>query len=266
MDMRSLLSLNLVLACLLLLANLAVAAETPLQFSGVQSTDLVWSGTVIMSGDVLIPAGTKLTIAAGTEVRVTPAEATKIDPEYLSSQTELLIRGQLEARGTQERPIRFVLVGEPKEEIAWAGLILDGSAESILRHLVLERADIGIRCVNTSPLIEGCHISRCRYGIVAQQQSHPKILNNLIEKGEGGLFCWRGSNPYLKGNRIIDNDEEGLFVDASSRPWIDRNHLSGNAIGLALYPRDLPYDETEVYDNGENVRWLGKQGQDKVRL
>jgi parallel beta-helix repeat protein len=119
-----------------------------------------------------------------------------------------------------------------------------------------------------SDLMESAHkVWLAGLGALAMaEEEGGRLFKNLIEKGEGGLFCWRGSNPYLKGNRIIDNDEEGLFVDASSRPWIDRNHLSGNAIGLALYPRDLPYDETEVYDNGENVRWLGKQGQDKVRL
>ncbi len=81
---------------------------------------------------------------------------------------------------------------------------------------------------------------RCRYGIVAQQQSHPKILENALADGEGGIFCWNGSNPYLLDNRITGHDEEAVFVDAGSRPWLDRNTISGNAIGLALYPRDLP--------------------------
>ena len=107
------------------------------------------------------------------------------------------------------------------------------------------------------PEISGNRIERCRYGIIAQAGSHAKILDNRIVDGEGGIFVWRGSHPYLKGNHIAGHDEEGVFVDADSRPYLDRNTITGNAIGLALYPRDLPYDDTEVQDNAENLRWLG---------
>ena len=72
-------------------------------------------------------------------------------------------------------------------------------------------------------------------------------------------------NLYLKNNQITDHDEEAVFVDASSRPWLDRNTISGNAIGLAIYPRDLPFDPVGITDNLENVRWLGNQGQAEVR-
>lgn len=258
---------RLLLAVLLLALPVTSAlAAPPLQeVIGVSPGVRTWSGVVVMTGDVLVPAGARLVIEAGTEVRVVPAEATKIDPEYLSSQTELLIRGELEVRGTAEAPVRFVIAEPYNEEIAWSGITLDGAEPSLLRHVMIERADIGIRCVRSAPLIEQCTLQRCRYGIVAQQQSHPKILDNRIADGEGGIFCWRGSNPYLKGNVITGNDEEGVFVDADSRPWLDRNVITANAIGLALYSRDLPYDDSAVRDNVEDLRWLGRQGQDGAR-
>jgi parallel beta-helix repeat protein len=234
-----------------------VAAE----YAGAYGGDLVWEGTVTMTGDVLILAGGRLTIRPGTEVRVIPAEGTQIDPEYLSSLTELLVRGRLEVEGTAGQPVRFVLVERPElEEIAWAGITFEAAAGSV-RHAEIERAETGVRCVGSSPELSNNLIRRCRYGIIAQQESHPKILDNLIKDGEGGVFCWRGSRPYLKGNTISGHDEEGVFVDASSRPWLDRNTITGNAIGLALFPRDLPYDDTEVSGNTENLRWLGRQEQ-----
>ena len=238
------------------------ADELVPEYSGAYAQDLVWEGTVTMSGDVLILKGGSLTIRPGTQVNVFPAEGTKIDPEYLSSQTELLVRGKLEILGTADAPVRFVLIERNDlEEIAWSGITLDSAAQSLILHAELERADIAIRVVASSPEIKGNKITRCRYGIVMQQQSHPKILDNLLSEGEGGIFCWKGSNPYLLGNTIQNHDEEAIFVDIDSRPWIGRNFVSGNAIGLALYPRDLPLDSVVVTDNIENVRFLGHQGE-----
>jgi parallel beta-helix repeat protein len=247
------------------LTSLAQADDLVPEYSGAYAEDLVWKSTVTMSGDVLILKGGSLTIQPGTQINVLAAEGTKIDPEYLSSQTELLVRGKLEILGTEDAPVRFVVIERNDlEEIAWSGITLDGAAQSRILHAELERADIAIRIVTSSPEIKGNKISRCRYGIVMQQQSHPKILDNLLFDGEGGIFCWKGSNPYLSGNTIRDHDEEAIFVDKNSRPKLDRNFVSGNAIGLALYPRNLSLDSVSVTDNIENIRFLGRQGEGVV--
>jgi len=259
-------SILVVIALVVSASTTLWAADPAVEYSGAYAGDLVWEGTVTMTADVLVLEGGSLTVRAGTQVNVVPAEGTKIDPEYLSSQTELLVRGKLDIQGTVEAPVRFVIVETSgTEEIAWSGITLDRAAESSIRNVELERADTAIRCVESSPEVEGTLITDCRYGIVAQQQSHPKIIGNVIADGEVGVFCLRGSNPYLLHNQITGHDEEAVFVDASSRPWLDRNTISGNSIGLALYPRDLPYDTTAVTDNLENVRWLGGQGQVEAR-
>lgn len=252
-------------AALLLLVVTPLKAEDVKEYSGAYAGELVWQGVVTMAGDVLILEGGSLTIKPGTRVKVMPAEGTKIDPEYLSSLTELLVRGQLDIQGTEDAPVRFVVVErEETDEIAWAGITLDGAEKSSIRFTELTHADIGIRCVSSSPEIKGNRISECRYGIIAQRQSHPKILENTLLNGEGGVFCWEGSNPYLLDNRIEGHDEEAVFVDRSSRPWLDRNVITQNAIGLALYPRDLPYDLVAVTNNTQNLRWLGQQGQEEA--
>lgn len=245
--------------------SVALAAEPP-EFSGAYKDHLVWKNEVTMAGDVLILAGGSLTIHAGTKIRVVPADGTKIDPEYLSPLTELLIRGRLDIQGTADEPVRFVIVErDDLDAIAWSGITLDNSVGSRINHIRLERGDIGIRCVNSSPEITNSQITNCRYGVVAQQQSHPRIIGNTLAKGEAGIFCWRASNPVLQDNIIDSHDEEGLFVDASSKPIIGRNKISNNAIGLALYPRDLDYTAAELHENTENLRWLGSQGQDGGR-
>lgn len=188
-------------------SSASYAADKLLEYSGAYAGDLVWEESVTMTADVLILQGGTLTIHAGTQVNVVPAEGTKIDPEYLSSLTELLVRGKLDIQGTSEAPVRFVIIETSEtEEVAWAGITLDNAAESRIQNVELERADTAIRCVASSPEIIENRIRSCRYGIVAQQQSHPKILGNILVDGEGGIFSLRGSNPYLKNNQITDHD------------------------------------------------------------
>lgn len=247
-------------ACCLLIAACTAPrqpAPVPREIAGILNGATVLAGEVLMSDDVLVPAGSTLTLLAGTTVRIRAAGGTKIDPEYLSSATELLVRGTLVVEGTAAAPVRFVPeIPVAAGEIAWAGILLDGATASRISGALIEQAEQGIAAIAASPDIRGNTIRGCRYGIVAQRGSEARLLDNLIEKGEGGVFCWLGSRPYLKGNRIVGQSEEGVLVDAGSRPWLDRNVISGNGIGLALGPRDLPYDPTAISGNRENVRLL----------
>lgn len=238
-----------------------LSAATINEYRGAYSGEVVWQGNVTMIGDVLILEGASLVIRPGTQVNVVPAEGTKIDPEYLSSQTELLVRGRLDIQGTAEAPVRFNIVeNQAVEDIAWAGITLHRAADSSISHAVISRADTAIRCVTSSPRITGSKISGCRYGIIAQEQSHPEVIDNVLIGGEGGIFCWGGSNPYIVDNTITGHDEEALFVDAKSAPRLGANLVSENAIGLALYPRHLSFERVVSRNNLEDLRWLGSQG------
>jgi len=258
MDLKSLLLLTL----LLFSPALAAAAEgkgDPVEVAGVLIGSHSWEGEIHLVGDVLIPAGSRLSIAPGTRVRVTPAEATRIDPEFLSSGTELLVRGSLEILGTAAAPVRFFASGrgDADDSYAWAGILLDQAFGSSVQGAVIEGAETGLLVIGCSPRIEGNRISASRYGIIVQAGGAPNILDNTVEEGEGGIFCWDGARPYLKGNRIRGQAEEGIYVDPWSRPWLDRNEVSGNDLGLVLGSRDLPADTTLVHGNRVDRLFLG---------
>lgn len=232
----------------------------PLVLSGVLNGETVVSGEAVLAGDILVPRGSRLILRPGATVRVEAAENTKIDPEYLSSATELLVRGSLQIEGTAAAPVRFIPAAPaPDGEVSWAGIELDGAEVSRIDGVQIAGAETGILCIDTSPEIRDSELIGCRYGIVLQRSS-PVIRGNIIRDGEGGVFCWLESKPQLLDNRISGHAEEGVFVDRSSRPRFAGNTISGNAIGLALYPRDIPYAAAGVVDNDEDVRLLGDNG------
>ncbi|MDZ4183624.1 MAG: right-handed parallel beta-helix repeat-containing protein [Desulfuromonadales bacterium] len=235
-------------------------ALPPQELAGVINSDLTLSGEILLTGDLLILPGQTLRLLPGTTVRVRKAESTKIDPEYLSSLTEILVRGNLQAEGTADAPITFLpetalSVGE----IAWAGITLDRSPASALRHIRIEGAEQGILSISSSPQIAENTISNCRYGLVVQGPGSAGIYHNQIKAGEGGLFVLAGASPEIAGNRIINQVEEGLFVDATSAPRLGRNEISGNAIGLVLHNPKLPFNPDGISANREDLRLIGRE-------
>lgn len=226
------------------------------QVHGVLQGETILSGQVYLVDDALVPKGATLVLRAGTTVYVRVAEGTKIDPEYLSAATELLVRGALRIEGTAQNPVKFLPVSENSKDVLWSGITLDGASGSSISALVLHQAEAGIQCINSSPVIENSRFIGCRYGLIAMKKSSPQIRGNQLMRGEGGLFCWRESHPLIENNLIHHNDEEGVFVDASSRPRLRNNRIEGNAIGLAVYPRDLEMSADQLRGNGRDLVWL----------
>jgi len=251
----------LILGLLSLLAacTTALPSSPPQQeLAGVISSDLTLSGEILLTGDLLILPGHTLTLQPGTTVWVRKAESTKIDPEYLSSYTEILVRGNLQAEGSVAAPISF----QPETalsngEIAWAGITFDRSSTSSLRHVRIVGAEQGLLVIAASPQIRESTIDNCRYGIVVQGFGSAGIYNNQILTGEAGLFVLAGASPEIAGNRIMNQVEEGLFVDAKSAPRLGRNEISNNAIGLVLHNLKIPFDRNSIRRNREEIRLIG---------
>ena len=239
----------------------ASVVAVPSETVGILPGETTWRGEILMTGDVLIPAGSSLTILPGTTVRIRAAEGTKIDPEYLSSATELLIRGSLRVLGTLGEPVRFVPEKpEVGSEAVWAGIELDGAETSEVWGAEILRAESGLLIIGGSPVVVANRISASRYGIIVQAGGAPQILDNLISDGEGGVFLWSGARPYLKGNTIRGHQEEGIFVATGCRPYLDRNTVTGNDIGVAIAEGDLPVDRVGVSGNRVDLLHLFGQG------
>ncbi len=229
--------------------------------SGYLLEDTLWQGEVLLDGDLMVPPGRTLTLRPGTTVFVVPSESTKIDPEWLSPETELLVRGSLIIEGSPERPVRFIPTSLPEgEKTAWAGIILDRARDFRIRGMELALAESGVLAISASGILEHSHISLCRYGVVLQGDASPIIRGNTLEGGEGGIFCWWGATPRLENNLIRDNEEEGLFIDGRSRPVLLGNRIVRNGIGIAAFERRFSPTEVQLADNDENLRPLAGRG------
>ena len=130
------------------------------------TVDTVWKGEITLTEDILVPAGVTLTIAPGTVIRVSGAESSKTDPEYLSPLVELTVRGVLRAEGEKLAPIIFSSAGERKER-RWAGILIDGGT-AYLRACRIESAETAVHLINGTLDLNDATLTGNRYGLVLQ--------------------------------------------------------------------------------------------------
>jgi len=154
----------------------------------VLTEDTLWQGEVSLSDDLLVPPGVTLTIAAGTTIIINPAESTKIDPEYISHYTEILVRGSLRSEGNVLQPVSFQLAKKGEGDDRWAGIIVD-HGEAYLAGSELRDAEAGIYVVNGKLEMDGSKLSGNRYGIVTQGEATQAFIHNsLLSDNEYGLL------------------------------------------------------------------------------
>lgn len=241
---------SLLFSCLLLCGCVAgLSGSTvvdPLQLptiGGTISNDLVLDGNYLLIADLQVPKGLTLTIRPGTTIYVQPSDSTKIAPEFLSREIEILILGRLHAAGTDAEPIVIKPVTDDRTAILWSGVQLVDSEQVELGHLIIEQAEAGLLCLNASPKVYSLHVRRSRYGILLQQQSAPQIKDSLLVGGEAGLFCWDRSAPQLSNSWIVDQQEEGLYLGRECRGKFSGNLIKGNDRGVVL-PAGVAFDSS----------------------
>ena len=166
----------------------------------VLTEDTLWQGEVSLDDDLLVPSGISLTIAAGTTVIINPAESTKIDPEYISHYTEILVRGSLRTEGTASQPVSFRLAKTGEGDDRWAGIIVD-HGEASLAGSVIGDAEAGLYVVDGKLAVDGSKLSGNRYGIIAQgDAAQVSIKDSLLSDNEYGLLTF--GKAALKTERV----------------------------------------------------------------
>jgi len=172
--------------------------------SATLTTDTIWQNEQIVSEDILVPPGITLTIKAGTRIRVSPAETTKTDPEFMSPLMEITVRGKIVIEGNEKAPVS-IAPSDTKKKAEWAGILLDGGTAQIT-HCTISGADSALYSMNGNLAATGLRLSGNRYGVT---------------------LIGRKGKSVLRGSRISGNDY-GIVTLSASEPDLDGTSVSGN--------------------------------------
>lgn len=177
------------------------------------SGELQYSTYRIMS-DITIEAGEVLTVADNAILKF---EANKC----------LTVNGQLDAHASEGSEITFTSYTEGEQ---WAGILFEGSAESIFKYCDIKDAQFGLYINHSAPgIITQNTIQNCGYGIYALDTWINITDNHILNNEFDGIYFY-GIEGLLDGNTINDNGNRGIYLEQSDRVDIISNIIEGNSI------------------------------------
>ncbi len=217
------------------------------------------SGIISITGAITVPAGRRLVIKPGSELR------------FLGND-HFIVHGYLVAEGTAEAPIRFTSLPESQlvGEQQWQGIDFTDSSDdrSRMSHIIIEncqdgiewnRADatvssvevhtsnVGFRIIESSnPSINDADIHQNTYGIFIEESSPTITHSNIYDQISYGFHIRNSANPILTNcdvfaNRTLSSSDFGINIETRSSPTlIDCKIRDNNDIGLRVYSQCNP--------------------------
>jgi predicted negative regulator of RcsB-dependent stress response len=184
------------------------------------------AGHYLVMHPVELPAGARLRIAPGAEVR-------------FGNSGGLKIAGRLEVEGTPEAPVRLGPLSGDAARDWWMGLTLAGSGSIVLRNCHLIGADIALRAdEGGEAVLDHCTIHRpTRRSVRVSRGSHVRLSDCDVLGSQGaGIECGPAGRIEVERCRIRQAAGNGLVYRDSAPGCVLRDSLvegSGNH-GLLL--------------------------------
>lgn len=273
MKKNIILSLLTAVAAVLLSLHPALGEEQVVN-KGVIKNDTIWSGEVLIKGDVEIAEGATLMIMPGTTVRfakVEPFGPDKLfmDKEQHFSRAELFIRGKLYAQGTEEQKIVFTSAEKSPSPGDWGSVNLQSTVDNILEYCIFEYGQTAVHCHSSQVLIANS-IFRHNGTAIGQKNLKdnpikciiPMLYNRITENG-GGILFGGGTAPTISHNEISGNKFFGIYIKKGGRANIRFNNITKNGKGVIFFRvKDTLLRDNNIADNlNYNISMLeGQEG------
>ncbi|MGC4116760.1 MAG: right-handed parallel beta-helix repeat-containing protein [Myxococcales bacterium] len=198
-----------------------------LQYLGGQDvTTTLWTGTVVVTGDLVVPAGNTLTIDKGTQVLFVRADANN---DGVGDYT-LTVNGALVVNGTAAEPVVFT--GQDtnaKVPGGWDRIQLNG-AGSTLTYVVVEYAGVGIE-VRAAATLSHVTARKTKWSCIWINNGDNTGLTDVVasECGWNGVQVDNGSTG-VTITRLSStlNVASGLYTDGASSQTVADSVFTGN--------------------------------------
>ncbi len=219
------------------------------------------SGSLRLTEDLRVPAGGRLIIEAGSDLR--------LDPDV-----SIVAYGRVEARGTAARPIRLrqAVAGRP-----WGALVLQGAGASgsVFEHVEITggggarlgrveykgmvsvhrargvrfenarfadnlRSDDALNAVQAEVTLRRCEFSRAAGDAVDYDYSSGAIEDCRFEASRNDAIDLMTSSPRITGNRITGSGDKGISIGEGSAPLIFNNLIADCIRGIEVKDGSRP--------------------------
>jgi len=213
--------------------------------------DIFWNATEThyITKDFLVPVGDSLIIEAGTSV-------------VFEGPYSIFVEGSLIASGNESDSILFTSGMDYKKPGDWGSIQFNATSNdtSVLSHVLIEYAQIGVRCEGSSPAVLNGNITKSLYSGIYARDSNMRIENNSITGNLGQGIHAVGSNLTIRDNVISENSYNGILALSSSSLQVNGNDLMSNGYdGVHIgSTSDAILSENNITFNGHSGAFLGQ--------
>lgn len=230
--------------------------------------DTVWNGVVHVEGDVYVPPGVTLTIRPGTIIKFKRIDDRSdgnlfgVDSPYYP-QAEIIVRGKIIARGTEDEPIVFTSLEWDAGPADWGAINLLGSTGNIIEYAKVLCAYNGIHAHGSSAVISYSEFLKNGVAISFKEEfEYPDvpwfgekadllITHNLIHRNKGGIG-FRRAKAVISYNEVRENKFFGIWPKEDSEGIISYNDIQDNKKNIFLYQvRGVKIEFNNIYDAGD---------------
>ncbi len=197
------------------------------------SGEETWSGVVRIDGIVTVKKDGKLTILPGTRVLFARND---VDGDGIGD-SEILVEGEIVARGTDDAPILFSSAEKTPQKGDWKYLYLDFARRGIIDHVISEYAYSGIQ------------VHFCK----------ALITNSVFRNNVDGVR-FSTVNIVVRGNAIYNNRHGLRYEERRSKALVTENDIRRNKVGVFVVTRSE--DQARIVRNNivENSQYNVKLG------
>lgn len=232
------------------------------------TADTTWSGTVIVNGDIYVPPGVTLTVLPGTTVKFKRIDETSdqnlfgIESPYYP-EAELIVRGRLLAKGTEDDVIVFTSAEVDARPKDWGAINFLGADGSVIDHCKILFAYNGVHAHGSAATVTNSEIAKCGVGVSFKKEEETKtapwfgktskmvVTHNRITNNKGGVG-FRNAGGLVAHNLIEDNKFFGIFAKENSTVEVTANQITGSKKGVYLYQaRGIKVHGNNIYDNAD---------------
>ncbi|MHB9156035.1 MAG: right-handed parallel beta-helix repeat-containing protein, partial [Endomicrobiales bacterium] len=225
--------------------------------SGTISRDEIWSGEILVTGDVVVAPKATLTLLPGTVVlfaarssdntllkRMSLHQMSKIP--WVSGRVDLrhkcciIVRGTLKAAGENDAKISIGNEG-------WGGsIMLYRRRPHEIRNCRIAYGAFGVMAGSDEAEITDSEFTDNTFGIFCK--SACRIKGNLVRGNTIGIAA-SNCEPVITGNEIAGNSDTGILA-SFSKLTITGNRVSGNDLGiLQMNSTENRIEENELSGN-----------------
>ncbi|MHB8173629.1 MAG: right-handed parallel beta-helix repeat-containing protein [Nitrospirota bacterium] len=227
-------------------AVIAVAFFSAHARAGTLRNNTVWTGTVKVSGRLVVRRGVTLKIEPGTVVKFTPA---KLDDTGLA-ECGMLVKGTIIADGSPGARINFTSGAAVPKPGDWGEIQLISSKGSSFRDCDFSYGGWGLHIHHTRIKIADCTFMHNSFGGVRGKGGKVEIADCILKGMQIGIRYWKGA-PFIHNSEISDNRTGIFWRQGCEGASIKYNNFQGNK------DYDIKLGEGQTKDIDARMNWWG---------